>query len=257
MKESWVATSDTAPKMPEALLEIAGVTAAGSWSGRAVNLAGTLRLDEERVSVAIDESSELELAEYSSLSGATWSDGTLTLFRGEDSLGVRGPRELNRAWGLLLQRACEMPEMTRGLRGLGRSGGDSAIAQQRFFEPLLLARRALQEAQAPEFRVRKFEPAEMIAKLRTTTLELAAHVYPESPPDRRALEAEFEDYLEPLVESLEALRKEAAFVESSEPHQRFTAWREWTRQLRRVFMEADRSWAQIARSLKRSGVNSR
>lgn len=252
-----MASSGTAPTMPEPLLEIGGITAVGSWGGQNVNLAGTLRLDDERISMAADQSAESVLAEYLSLSGASWSEGTLTLFQGEDDLVLRGPRELNRAWGLLLQRACEMPEMTRGLRGLGRSGGDSAALQQRFFEPLLLARRALQEAQAPEFRIRKFDPVEMTAKLRATILDLASHVYPESPPDRRALEAEFEDYLEPVIESLEALRDEASLVESSEPRQRFTAWREWTRQLRRVFMEADRSWAQIARSLKRSGVTSR
>lgn len=246
--------------MPEPLLEVANVVAAGSWRGQTAELSGTLRLDDKRIAMVTGESGESGesvLAEYASLTGASWGEGMLTLFNGDESLSLRGSRELNRAWGLLLQRGCEMPEMTRGLRGLGKSGAANAELQHRFFEPLLLARRALQEAQAPEFRIRKFDPVEVLGKLQKAANELAAQVYSESPPDRRALEAEFEDYMEPLVAALGALRHESALVESSAPSRRFVAWREWTHQLRRVFLEADRAWSQIAASLNRSGANTR
>ena len=56
--------------------------------------------------------------------------------------------------------------------------------------------------------------------------------------------------LEPVGDALEALDETSRRVLVAPRGQRFLAWRMWTLGLRRVFLEADRAWAQIAPSLQ-------
>jgi hypothetical protein len=236
--------------MPERVLEIPGIIARGTWALRPAHVVGTLVLEEHAATLAEESGAPYEIAPYAAFTDATWAGETLTLYRHDDILAISGSRELNRAWGVVVERACILPEMTRGLRSLGTSRGGHAQLQTRFFGPLLHARRRLQEPDALEWRVTHFDARALSDRLAATIRELAMERFPESPPDRRALEAELGEALEPLAGNLEALADAAERIRSDPDGQRFVTWREWTRQMRRVFLEADRAWASMADSLR-------
>jgi hypothetical protein len=207
-------------------------------------------LDDHAASLSSGSEEPFVIAPYSAFTDATWAGDTLTLYRYTDSLAISGSRELNRAWGLVMERACILPEMTRGLRSLGTTRGGSAQLQTRFFGPLLLARRRLQEPNALQWRVAHFDARVLSNQLVQTIHELALERFPESPPDRRALEAELGEALEPLAATLHVLADATDRIRSDPDGQRFVAWRAWTRQLRRVFLEADRAWSSMAHALR-------
>lgn len=233
-------------------ITIPDVTVRGTWSDREGTLQGTLVLDDRSASLLTASEDAYTIAAYTTLTDATWADGTLTLYRNNERLAITGSRELNRAWGMVVERACTLPEMTRGLRSLGTSRGGSTQLQSRFFGPLLVARRRLQEPEALEWRVSQFDAAALSARLSATIAELALERYPQSPPDRRAFEAELEEALEPLTRSLEVLAGATQRIAAVGDGLRFVAWRAWTRQLRRVFLEADRAWTSMTHSLQQA-----
>lgn len=238
--------------MPDRVLEVTGILARGTWALHVTHVEGTLLLDEHAASLASGSGAAYEIAPYSALTDATWAGETLTLYRHDEVLAISGSRELNRAWGVVVERACILPEMTRGLRSLGTSRGGNAELQTRFFGPLLHARRRLQEPDALEWRVTHFDARALSARLDATIRELAMERFPESPPDRRALEAELSEALEPLAGTLDVLAAAAERIRSDPDGQRFVTWRDWTRQLRRVFLEADRAWSAMADTLRQA-----
>jgi hypothetical protein len=81
---------------------------------------------------------------------------------------------------------------------------------------------------------------------------MARETFPVSPPDRRALEADLADASEALLRSLEALDHAANETTQGAEGMRFVAWRDWTSQLRAVFVEADSAWIKVLSALDAS-----
>lgn len=235
--------------MPEPLLVVREVVAEGYWDDRPVAGGGTLvlHLDEGAFT---DEARDAVIVSYQALTDATWERETLTLHRGSDLLALRGPRQLSRAWGVVVEQACALPEVARGLRSLGTVRGGAPLLQSRFFGPLLLARRRLQEPDALERRVMQFDARALAQRLEGAILEFALERYPTDPPRRRAMEAHLEEAMEPLLAQLARLAEASSGLRDAPGGGRFIAWRDWTVMLRRVFLEADRSWARMVRQLE-------
>ena len=153
----------------------------------------------------------------------------------------------------LLGRCRSIPELTRTLRAFGssrarRTGGRSTDAseQQRFFAPLLDARRAAGGAEG-NTAIRAFSGVLLADALTKTLKQFAADRQPETGPARRALEAELVDASEPLFDALTALRESAdAAIASAED---LRAWRVWSAQLRTTFETADRVWMALDAAL--------
>jgi len=149
---------------------------------------------------------------------------------------------LDRAWVSLVDLACPLPEFMRGLRALGSTrGGDDAV-QSRFLTPLLYARRRLEDERDLENRLDSFNARQLAERISQAVGALAAESFPKSAPDRRALEAELLDALEPLFARLHDLHGVAERFLASAPEVRFDAWRSWVDDVAAVFAEADRSW---------------
>ena len=103
-----------------------------------------------------------------------------------------------------------LPELTRALRSLGSRRGQSARAsspadQQRFFAPLLQARRAAGMAASPSAVIAAFDAAALSTTYSQTLREFSKERIAEAGPARRALEAELSDLAEPLMDALQAL----------------------------------------------------
>ncbi len=93
------------------------------------------------------------------------------------------------------------------MRGLGSRRGTVGADHDRFFAELLAARRAAEGFAEPESRLAAFDSQRLSQALTTLLGELAAERYPESGPDRRALEAELLEHAERVYAALDDVRR--------------------------------------------------
>jgi hypothetical protein len=150
-----------------------------------------------------------------------------------------------------------LPELTLGLRALGsprrrRREGDE---QERFFAPLLEARRAAARVSDLEAAVTSFDATRLNASFDRTIRALAAdRAAAGRPAARRALEARLQERVEPLRAALAELGERADALLRAGDDARSDAWREWAEQLRAVFACADRCWPALDAALETAGV---
>lgn len=152
----------------------------------------------------------------------------------------------------ILVRCRAIPELTTALRAFGSRRGHRSVRahaatdQQRFFAPLLDARRQAVAAKSPSAAMAAFEANALTTAFDTALRELAAERYGDNAPARRALEAELIDLAEPLHGALGHLREIAAKAAVSDD---LRVWRAWTRQLSATFEAADRVWISMDAAL--------
>ncbi|HWJ14080.1 MAG TPA: hypothetical protein VNS10_10095 [Gemmatimonadaceae bacterium] len=153
----------------------------------------------------------------------------------------------------LLARCCALPEVTRALRAFGsrrrqrdRRGG-GAVEQQRFFAPLVDARRIAAKATVPHDVVAAFDPAAIAKAFDDTLTGFATTRFGDYAPARRALEAELVDLAEPLHDALRLL--EDAGVAARGAPRDLHAYRQWYARLRDTFEAADRAWLALDAAL--------
>jgi hypothetical protein len=145
-----------------------------------------------------------------------------------------------------------LPELTLALRTLGSRRGrrGEGLEQERFFGPLLEARRAAARASDVETAVSSFDALRLSSSLDKTIRAIAADRAPSGrPPARRALEARLQERVEPLRRELAELGERAADLLASDEEARAEAWRRWAEQLRVVFECADRCWPSLDAAL--------
>lgn len=229
------------------VLVLSRVTVRGRWAGIDFDEGGALHLHASEGRV-LTTRGEIRFA-WRHLTDATLEQATLHLHRAPEALALAGPADLPRAWAHVVAGACEVPELARGLRSLGSARGGDAERQLRFFGPLLAARRRVEAPDAVERRVAQFDAATVSQRLADAVRALAAERHPADPRLQRALGAHLEEALEPCLAALQALADAAEGVHGAVEGLRFVAWRRWTSTLRRVFVEADRSWSAVARHL--------
>ena len=178
----------------------------------------------------------------------------LTLFLGTgDVLDLTGGVDLADFARRLAGAACELPEQTLRLRALGSGRANPGSDHDRFFAPLLAARRRAHAAATPEERVAAFDAVELRAGVEGTLAAFAAERCPERAADRRALEAELSELAEELLAAIDAADVAAAAVRGSAADARFAAWRAWAATIAPIFAAADRWWiAALLDSLARA-----
>jgi len=150
-------------------------------------------------------------------------------------------------------RCRALPELTRTLRAFGsrrrQRGRQSSAAsdQQRFFAPLIDARRNALSVSAPDATIHAFDARRLTAAVIAALRALASDRFAEPGPERRALEAELMDLSEPLSDALAALGDAA--TQATEHIDDLRYWRAWAAQLRTTFEVADRVWLTLDASL--------
>jgi hypothetical protein len=225
--------------------EFAIARLSGTWFDRPRSGGARLRLGESALEV-LPVAGEPIVTAYASLSGAGFRTGCLTMHGAGGQLLLEAVTGLDRAWVALVERACPVPEFTRGLRALGSRRGGDASAQARFFAPLLQARRRLEEAADVDRRVDAFAAEALSERMRQVIGGLAAEWYPQEGPDRRALEAELSDALTAVFARLTALGAAASRVRAASDATRFDQWRLWLDEVAALFADADRGWSVAA-----------
>jgi len=228
-----------------------------------IQVRGTLRgvpLEGDAGVRLVDEVISLQLGdrEYAArvdrVDGVVWEAPALTLHLSGDVLEFTGHPGLQQLGAQITQSALALPEFTRTMRSLGSRRGHLGSEHDRFFAGLLAARRAADRFVEPESRLAAFDPRRLSQALTTLLGELAAERFPDSPPDRRALEAELLEHAERVYAALDALGEAADQVRVSAGASRLARWRTWTRVALRVFEEADRSWMAMLPALAASPV---
>jgi len=146
-------------------------------------------------------------------------------------------------------RCFALPELTRGLRTFGSRRGQrgrrptATAEQQRFFAPLVDARRAAMKSPSPAETIAAFEGAGLARALDDALRRFAVERFGQNGPARRALEAELVDSSEPLHAALRALGERAS--DARDRADEIRAWRAWAVSLRDVFEAADRVWVAL------------
>lgn len=163
------------------------------------------------------------------------------------SLESDDARALDEAISMLLARCRTLPELTLALPGLGssRAASDAAGEHDRFFAPLLDARRAAERARTPEQMLAALDARALARALEETLVAFARERNPARDSARRAMEALLEDGIAPLHAALEAQAQAAEAVRHAGDAGRLAPWREWTESVRRTFLRADECWRRV------------
>lgn len=146
----------------------------------------------------------------------------------------------------LTDRACEVPELTRGLRALGSTRGSQVSAHDRWFAPLLSARRSVAGISDPSRQVTLVDAASIAQQLRRVIAQLADEHAAGQAAMRRAIDAALEQESEEVFVALERLALTADVLRISTPDTRLVDWRRWVGALRDVFIAADQCWPRCA-----------
>ncbi len=170
---------------------------------------------------------------------------------GGDVLDVSGDESLRQIAMLANDRACAMPELTRGLRTLGSLRGSPGAAHDAWFAPFMAARRSAEGVSDPLRQVELIDATRLARSLALMIAELAAIRAPTDTPMQRAIEAVLEEEAEPLSAAIARLGIAADALRGSAPDSRLLDWRRWVETLRQVFVAADDAWERCAPVLKR------
>jgi len=224
----------------------------GTLRGAAIDVDGAVRLIDDVVSILIQEH------DYSTridrIDGVVWETPMLTLHVGRDVVELTGHPGLQPLGARVLGMALALPELTRTMRSLGSRRGAVGTDHDRFFAGLLAARRAAEGFVEVDSRLAAFDGRRLTQALTTLLGELAAERFPESGPDRRALEAELLEHADRMYAAVEALGEAANEVRASPAASRLARWRTWTRAAQRLFEEADRCWLAMLPALLEAPV---
>lgn len=217
---------------------------------------GVLDLTGDGMVRALDDGLEIRAGQLSAtlslaaILGADYRDGALELYTRHGTFVLRGGPALASVPRALVSQAGALPGVTRALRALGSKRGHPGADHDRFFGPLLAARRRAERAADPAVRLAAFDGAALRRATGAALLELANLRYPEQPSARRAEEEELLELAEPVLASYDRLVTAAQAVRDAEPSDVVLRWREWRESVKHTFENADRCWMAIARALE-------
>ena len=209
----------------------------------------TIRLLDDGLEIRAEQ--QTATLSLSAILGVEYHDGVLDLATRHGTFALRGGPALASLERSLVAQAGALPGVTRALRALGSMRGHPGAQHDRFFAPLLAARRRAERAADPAVRLAAFDGSALRRATESAVLELASARYPAQPSARRAAEEELLELAEPLLGSCDALVTAAQAVRDAEPNEVIRRWREWTAAVKRTFENADRSWMAIARELEK------
>jgi hypothetical protein len=220
--------------------------------------AATAAIDDEALTIvpqAADEEAQLRVR-LANIDGVSSSAGELIIaLRDGTRLALSCDAHLELHDDLLV-RCRALPELTRTLRGFGSRRGSRGVRdsahrdQQRFFAPLLDARRKAWGTREPAATIAAFDAVSLAAGFDAILVSFATERHGDNAPARRALMAELIDLSELFREALDALKESAG--EATAATDNLKLWRAWAMRLRATFETADRVWLTLDAALDAS-----
>ncbi len=223
----------------------------GLWRGREIDELVALRADESALLADRAAAPSMRMA-FAELDGVHMVEHKAHVYVHDgDVLELTVHEDGARA---LLQRAIgaafAMPELTRSLRAFGDAFGESESAHDRWFAPLLAARRQVVGISDPLRQLALFDIDRVSAELWRALTELAGQRTGGDARRARALEAILEENAQTVREAVARVALAATTLEGSAPDSRLGDWRRWVSALRELYAAADAAWPDIATSLR-------
>jgi hypothetical protein len=220
------------------------------WHGAEVAGPGSIELVADEIAVKVPSAAVDLRVPFATLDGVKTAPHHIALYASSgDVLEVDG-QGVGDLGDQVRSRVCTLPELTLALRGLGSARGFPGPDHDRFYAPILAARRAAEHATDPAGRMAAMRAPALAAEVDRALHELAVARYPDAPADRRALETVLEDLSAPIRASLVQLESAARAVAAASDDVAFVWWRAWTAQCRSLLTHVDQSWLAIAPVLK-------
>jgi hypothetical protein len=222
----------------------------GIVRGREIDTSATVTIDQDTLVLAWQDATPWRLS-LTGIEGITGGPSSLTVYLvSNDVLELSGDDRL-RALGLqLLDRACAMPELTRGLKSLGSSRGTPVAAHDRWFAPFLAARRSVEGVSDPARQVMLLDAATLAKESERAIAEIAASKAPGDPAEQRAVEAALEEEAAAVFTAIEIMGLAGDAVRGGALDTRIADWRRWVETVRAVLAAADDAWPGIAAELR-------
>jgi hypothetical protein len=164
---------------------------------------------------------------------------------------LRGSEILVRLASTIIGRVCTMKEVTRALRAFGSRRGKPGSEHDKFFEPLVAARRRAETERTPQARLSAFDAQAIMTSIDAAIYSFAAARFPNRDPERRALHETLREMGEPLFSELAKLDAATAAARGAPADVRLAVWREWLATLKSTYSVADSSWLAILKVLNR------
>ncbi|MDQ6611512.1 MAG: hypothetical protein M3Y64_03685 [Gemmatimonadota bacterium] len=223
--------------------------AIGIVRGRDIDEFAEVSLDATRLLFAWENGTVWSLP-IDALDGVMPGAAQLTLYLTSGDVLELIDNELLRTFATqLLERACTLPELTRGLRALGSQRGAPGPAHDKWFAPLLDARRAVAGVSDAVRQVALIDAARIAENMQRTITELAREQSPNHAAMERAIEAALLEESEATFVALARLALAADVLRESTLDTRLADWRRWVSVLREVFVAADQCWPRCAEVL--------
>ncbi len=143
------------------------------------------------------------------------------------------------------KRACIVPELTLSLRSFGSRRAFPGPEHDRFFGPLLEARRRAERALGPAGVRSAFDAPSLRREIDGVLRSLAAARHPSRAPEQRALVAELLEAAAALFAVIDAMGVAQRSVEDSDGADRIARWREWSVMVNDLFVRADATWLSV------------
>ena len=249
---SDVRVSDVSVSTATAQARVLGIV-----RGREIDAIARIELEEHALLIAWANATpwrlSLDAIDGMSLSpadGAPMAHLTLYLASG-DVLDLTGDDTLRTFGARLIDHACAMPELTRGLRALGSLRGTPGSSHDAWFAPLLQSRRAVEGVSDPMRQITLMDATRLTSAMTSVIAELAAIREPADAAAQRAIEAVLEEEAEPMFTALQGMTVAADALRGGALDTRLLDWRRWVETVRGVFVAADEGWAKGAQVLRR------
>jgi len=229
---------------------VAQVRVVGIVQGREIDTLAEVTLDQHTLVLAWQDATPWRLS-LSDIEGIAGGPSSLTVYLvSNDVLDLRGDEQL-RSLGLqLLDRACAMPELTRGLKSLGSSRGTPVAAHDRWFAPLLAARRSVEGVSDPARQVMLLDAATLTSEIERAISEIAATRASGDAAEQRAVEAALEEEAAAVFTTIQIMGVAGDVVRGGAVDTRIADWRKWVETVRAGLAAADEAWSGLAGELR-------
>lgn len=246
MSDSRATTHTTSGEISQPSLRVRVI---GIVSGRDLDAFADISLVDHALILAWEQAAPWQL-NLDGLDGVMPRPQQLTLYLNNgDVLELTENDSLRAFAARVMDRACAVPELTRGLRAMGSLRGAQAAAHDRWFAPLLAARRAVAGISDAERQVALVDAPTIAQQLYRVMSDLSKDQAANHPAMQRAIEAALQEESERVFIALDRLALAADVLRTSPLDTRLADWRRWMHALREVFVAADQSWPGCARVL--------
>ena len=227
----------------------ASVRVVGIVRGREINALADVSLDGDSIVLTWAAATPWRLS-VDGLDGVAAGPTQLSLYLASgDVLELAGDDSLRAVAVQVVERACTMPELTRGLRALGSLRGTPGAAHDAWFAPLLAARRAVHGVTDAKRQLALIDAGELARAMERAMQELAALTAPGDAARQRAIEAALEEESQGMFLAFARLALSADTLSGSASDTLFVDWRRWVGALQDVFTAADEAWGRCSSQL--------